>query len=231
MKCVFIATVDPNPLVNGQGIKALQAAGIHTEYGLCEAQAIKINRGFFSRIKRQRPWVRVKSAISIDGHIASENGKGEQISNEQSRRDVQFWRAQSHAPMTGAGTVLADNPQLNLRLSAAQLGIDNTPRQPLRFVLDSELRTSPNSNIYNNGRTFLATCSNDKRTIKTYEAIGVEVLRLEPQNGRVPLLELLQLLASDYEINEIQVEAGPTLCGALIEQGLCDEVLLYVVFH
>lgn len=224
---VLIAADDPNPLVDGGGVRALAAGGVSVVHGLCADEAQRLNRGFFSRMRCGRPWVRIKSAISLDGRTALACGKSAWISGEAARRDVQFWRAQSHALMTGHGTVIADDPRLDVRLSARQLGISGRPRQPLRIVVDSKLRTSPQAAVYrrNHGRVILATCAN--AASRAFEDAGVTVLQFE-SGGKVPLDALFATLAADFEINEVQVEAGSVLCGALIEAGLCDELLLYV---
>lgn len=231
---VFFAVSDPNPLVSGGGQQALEAAGIHTETGMCADAAQQINKGFFSRMQRKRPYLRIKSAIGIDGHIALGDGNSVWISSQQSRDDVQKWRAQSHALLTTSATVIADNPSLNVRINADVLGIAGKVRQPLRIILDSQLRTPLASKIYHHddGKTLLVTTRDDPSALADYRALGVEILSIpnaQDSDTRIPLPALLETLAERYHINDIQVEAGSVLCGALIEQGLCDELLLYVV--
>ena len=231
VKRVVIAMQDPNPLVHGQGISELKAAGIQVEHGLFSDQARNLNRGFVSRIERGRPWLRLKSAISLDGHIALSSGKSAWISSEEARRDVQFWRAQSSALLTSGRTVQADNPQLNVRVTAEDLGIEGTVRQPLRVVLDSRLSTSPEAKIYNSDAETVVVCCEGVTTEarqNEFERRGVKILSMPTPKSRIPLLKLLETLADQHEINEIQVEAGGVLFGAIVEAGLCDELLLYV---
>ena len=228
---VVIAMRDPNPLVHGQGISELETAGIQVECGLFSDQARDLNRGFVSRIERGRPWLRLKSAISLDGHIALSSGKSAWISSEEARRDVQFWRAQSSALLTSSRTVQADDPQLNVRVTAEDLGIEGTVRQPLRVVLDSRLSTSPEAKIYNSdAKTVVVCCESIATEAKRneFERRNVEVLSLPTTKSRIPLLKLLETLTEQYELNEVQVEAGGVLFGAIIEAGLCDELLLYI---
>ena len=231
VKRVVIAMQDPNPLVHGQGISELETAGIQVECGLFSDQARDLNRGFVSRIERGRPWLRLKSAISLDGHIALGSGKSAWISGEEARRDVQFWRARSSALLTSSRTVQADDPQLDVRVTAEDLGIEGIVRQPLRVVLDSRLSTSPEAKIYNSdAKTVVACCEGAATKVKQneFKRRSVEVLSLPTTNPRLPLLKLLETLADRYELNEIQVEAGGVLFGAIIEAGLCDELLLYI---
>lgn len=231
VKRVVIAMQDPNPLVHGQGISELKAAGIQVEYGLFAEQARNLNRGFVSRIERGRPWLRLKAAISLDGYIALSSGESTWISSEDARRDVQFWRARSSALLTGSGTIRADNPQLSVRLDSETLDIDGAVRQPLRIVLDSRLSTSPEAKIYGTGAKTVVVCcdsTESKARSSEFEKRGVEVLFIKTVKSRIPLLELSEILAERYEINEIQVEAGGILFGAIIEAGLCDELLLYI---
>jgi len=232
---VVISMLDPNPKVHGLGVAQLKSAGIPVEYGLLADQAYALNRGFISRMERNRPWLRLKSAISLDGHIALGSGKSAWISSSEARRDVQFWRAQSSALLTSGRTVNADNPQLNVRLSADELTIEDPVRQPLRVVLDSQLSTSPSARIYRaDAKTLVVVCEQtvaDAR-VEEFERCGVEVLPVKAIasriESRIDLAALLGLLAERYEINEIQVEAGGVLFGAIIEADLCDELLLYI---
>ncbi len=219
----IIAIRDPNPQVFG--VDALEAAGIKTHVGICEKQAYELNRGFFTRMQRQRPWIRIKFGMSIDGRIASESGKSRWITGAPARRDVQLQRARCGALLTGAGTVLEDDPRLTLRLDSEKPAIDGEVRQPLRVVVDGGLRTSSNARIYHPpGQSILATCREDAGA---FSDSGVKVWHFHPRGGHVPLDELLARLA-ELEINEVQVESGSGLSSALIAQGLYDEVLLYV---
>lgn len=258
---VVAAMEDPNPRVSGAGLAALRDAGIDTETGLFADEARRLNRGFISRMTRRRPWVRIKSAISLDGRIALASGDSAWISGEASRRDVQFWRAQSGALLTGSGTVLHDNPRLTVRLSAEDLGVAGEVRQPMRVVVDGALQTSPSAQVYapgaavafcsgangsgagggsadNNGAdadsapggSAPATTAATSAKHAEFTARGIEMLAF---NGarHVPLAALLETLAGRFEINEVQVESGAGLGGALIEAGLCDELLLYLAPH
>ena len=231
VKRVVMAMQDPNPLVHGRGVSELKAAGMQVEEGLFAEQARDLNRGFISRIERGRPWLRLKSAISLDGHIALGSGKSAWISSEEARRDVQFWRARSSALLTSSRTVCADDPQLNVRLEAETLGMEGAVRQPLRIVLDSQLSTSPAARIYHSDAKSIVVCCDSavsKVRCSEFEQRGVEVLSIKTVKSRIPLLELLEILAERYEVNEIQVEAGGVLLGAIIDADLCDELLLYI---
>ena len=216
---VVAALRDPNPQVAGRGLALLQAAGIAVECGLLEIAARELNAGFVSRMTRGRPWVRLKAAASLDGKTALANGVSQWITGAAARRDVQSWRAQACALLTGVGTVLADDPQLTVR------DLD-TPRQPLRVVVDSQLRTPPNANILRGG-ALIVSVSDDPAKIQNLRNAGAEVLVLPGADGRVDLARLLQLLAA-REVNELMVEAGATLNGALLEAGLVDELVLYL---
>jgi diaminohydroxyphosphoribosylaminopyrimidine deaminase/5-amino-6-(5-phosphoribosylamino)uracil reductase len=224
---VVFACADPNPRVNGGGAARLRAAGVDVQSGLMAGEAAALNCGFLMRMQSGRPWVRVKSAISLDGRTALRNGESRWISSEESRRDVQHWRARSSAILTGVGTVLADDPRLDARPegvsgSAAEGGI----LQPLRVVADSHWRTPPASRVLHDpARTVLAG-DRDRAIPAALQALGARCLPLPAPSGRVDLEALLQALA-ELEINEVQVEAGARLCGALLGAGLVDEWLVY----
>ncbi len=217
---VVCAMQDPNPRVAGQGIARLRAAGIAVESGLMETSARELNVGFVSRMTRGLPWVRSKIAASLDGRTALANGTSQWITGEAARQDVQHWRARSCAVLTGVGTVLADDPQLNVREIAVG-------RQPLRVVLDSALRMSPAARMLQGGQTLIYTVSADtlKRDVLTVR--GAEVVVLPDAAGQVDLPTVLRDLAR-RGINEVLVEAGKTLNGALLRAGLVDELVLYL---
>lgn len=216
---VVVATQDPNPLVAGQGIARLRAAGIDVECGLMEAAARELNIGFFSRMTRGTPWVRSKIAASLDGRTALSNGASKWITGESARRDVQHWRARSCAVLTGIGTVLADDPQLNVREPA-------TERQPLRVVVDSGLRISPGARILQDGPILIYTACTDATKQQSLKASGAEVVTLAGADGKVDLPGVMENLGR-RGINEVLVEAGHTLNGGLMQAGLVDELVLY----
>jgi len=216
---VVAAMRDPNPRVAGQGIEKLARTGIQVEVGLMEAQAQELNIGFFSRMTRGRPWVRLKAAASLDGKTALNNGVSKWITGPAARMDVQHWRARSCAILTGVGTVLADDPQMNVREIA-------TVRQPLRVIVDSRLMTPPSAKILAGGNALIACATDDAAKIQALRTAGAEVLVLAGSDGRVDLSRLLQVLA-EREVNELMIEAGTTLNGALLNAGLVDEIVLY----
>lgn len=216
---VVVASADPNPQVNGGGLARLRAGNVDVEIGLMADEAEALNCGFYSRMRQGRPWVRVKSAISLDGRTALPSGESKWISNADSRTDVQCWRARSSAILTGIGTVLADNPAMTARVESPVL-------QPLRIVADSQWRTPPGSRILEGpARTLLAGDRNCDLPAPLRE-LGVENLPLPASEGGIDLGELLRELAR-REINEVQVEAGARLCGALLEARVVDELLIY----
>lgn len=226
---VITAMVDPNPLVAGQGLQRLQAAGIETASGLLAAEARALNPGFMSLMERQRPFVRIKTAMSLDGRTAMASGESVWITGEAARRDVQFWRAQAGAVLTGIDTVLMDQPKLNVRLTAQELGISGEVRQPVRVVLDSKLRFPLEAPLLKTvGQVLIYTCSTDETKITLLQSLGVIVRQFSGE--RLDLTEVLNALKVDG-INEVHVEAGATLSGQFIEQGLADELVLYMAPH
>ncbi|RUL71486.1 bifunctional diaminohydroxyphosphoribosylaminopyrimidine deaminase/5-amino-6-(5-phosphoribosylamino)uracil reductase RibD [Dyella choica] len=218
---VVIAAEDPFPQVAGQGIAKLRAAGIEVESGLMREAARELNIGFFSRIERHRPWVRVKLAMSLDGRTALANGESKWITGEAARADVQRWRARSSAILTGIGTVLADNPQLTARLPQSG-GIHS----PLRVVLDRHLRTPAGSHVLDGQAPTLVLHAASAK-VNDGRFARVECVAVTEQNEALDLPSVLGLLA-ERGCSELHVEAGPTLCGALFAAGLADELLIYV---
>ncbi|HQT30037.1 MAG TPA: bifunctional diaminohydroxyphosphoribosylaminopyrimidine deaminase/5-amino-6-(5-phosphoribosylamino)uracil reductase RibD [Thiobacillus sp.] len=214
---VVAAMTDPNPLVAGGGIDMLTLAGITAEVGLMETEARALNPGFISRMTRQRPWVRLKTASTLDGKTALANGQSQWITGATARADVQHLRARACATLTGSGTVLADNPRMNVR--DFDIG-----RQPLRVVVDSALRTPADAAIL----PALIACHHADPTARAaLERSGAEVVELPGMDGRVDLAALLTLLAQ-RGVNELHVEAGAALNGALLAAGLVDEWVAYV---
>jgi diaminohydroxyphosphoribosylaminopyrimidine deaminase/5-amino-6-(5-phosphoribosylamino)uracil reductase len=216
---VVFAIEDPNPRVAGAGALRLRQAGIEVQCGLLAREAEELNVGYLSRMRRHRPWVRIKLAMSLDGRTALANGASRWISGEEARADVQQWRARSSAVLTGIGTVLADDPRLNVRSGSVR-------RQPLRVVLDSRLRTPPQARILAKpGDALLFSVIDDPARRSALERQGVKIEQLT----RSPL-DLGQVLArlAEFEINEVLVEAGPTLAGGFLQGGFADELLLYI---
>jgi diaminohydroxyphosphoribosylaminopyrimidine deaminase / 5-amino-6-(5-phosphoribosylamino)uracil reductase len=216
---VVFAIEDPNPRVGGAGALRLRQAGIEVESGLMAREAEELNAGYLSRMRRGRPWVRIKIAMSLDGRTALANGRSRWITGEPARHDVQEWRARSSAVLTGIGTVLADDPRLDVRL-------DTIRRQPLRVILDSRLRTPSDARILAKpGEVLLFSAIDDPARRCALEAKGAKVERLA--GSRVDPGKVLERLA-ELEINEVLVEAGSTLAGEFLQAGLADELLLYI---
>ncbi len=214
---VVAAMGDPNPLVAGGGIAILTLAGIAAEVGLMEAEARALNPGFVSRMTRGRPWVRLKTAATLDGKTALGNGASQWITGEAARADVQQLRARACAVLTGSGTVLADDPRMTVR----DLDVG---RQPLRVVVDSKLRTPADAAIQ---PALVACCRAEPSARAALERARAEVVELPGADGRVDLHALLKLLAQ-RGVNEVHVEAGAALNGALLAAGLVDEWVAYV---
>ncbi len=217
---VVYACDDPNPLVNGAGGRALRTAGVQVTTGVLAAEAGALNPGFFKRMRTGLPWVRVKLAASLDGRTALANGASRWITGEAARADVQRFRARSSAILTGSGTVLADDPALTVRLDALE-------RAPLRVVLDSSLRASATARVFD-GASMVFTVSGDADRRAELERRGV---RVEPtaagEDGTVALEPVLRRLGQ-LELNEIWVEAGARLAGALLRAQLADELIVYL---
>ena len=216
---VVAAMRDPFPQVDGNGFDRLRAAGIGVSHGLMEAQAQALNRGYVSRLVRGRPWLRVKLAMSLDGHTAMASGESKWISGAASRGDVMRWRARAGALLTGSGTVMADDPQLTVRLDEPA---EFSP--PLRVVLDPGLATVARGRVREGDAPTLYVHAANAKPPRGFTSERVAV----PGTGNeLDLAAVLRVLGA-RGINEVQVEAGATLAGAFMRQGLADEVLLYV---
>ncbi len=225
IKKVVASIADPNPLVSGRGFERLRAAGIEVIVGPGAAQSRELNIGFFSRMIRQTPWVRLKVAASLDGKTALHNGTSQWITSEAARADGHAWRARASAVLTGIGTVLQDNPRLDVRLV-------DTPRQPDLVLVDSRLETPLDAHLFLAGRsTYIYAAVPDVAKQAALEARGATVIYLPGQRvgtkEKVDLDAMLRDLAS-REVNELHVEAGHKLNGALIQQGLVDEFVVYL---
>jgi len=219
---VVIAAEDPFPQVDGRGIENLSTAGIEVQTGLMREAARELNCGFFSRIERGRPFVRLKLAMSLDGRTALASGESQWITSEAARADVQRWRARSSAILAGSGTVLADNPRLTVRLPGGQRGV-----APLRVVLDRDLRVPASFHVMDDSAPTLLLHDAGLASIRNIPSgIRHAGVPLNAQ-GRLELDAVLSALA-DRDINEVHVEAGARLGGALLTGGHVDELLLYV---
>jgi diaminohydroxyphosphoribosylaminopyrimidine deaminase/5-amino-6-(5-phosphoribosylamino)uracil reductase len=217
---VVYALADPNPQAVG-GAARLAAAGIEVASGLMAEQAQRINAGFLRRVRGGLPWVRVKLAASLDGRTALANGESRWITAKAARTDAQYGRARSSVILTGVGTILADDPALNVR-------VPESNRQPLRVVLDSRLRMPSDSRVINReGKVLVVAVQDDAARRQSLERQGVEVVVLPDAGGRPGLEPVLRLLAA-RGANEVWVEAGATLAGAFVRQGLFDELVVYL---
>ena len=217
---VVFAAADPNPEMRG-GAEWLRAHGLQVAGGLLAAEARELNVGFFSRHERRSPWIRVKLGASLDGRTALANGQSRWITGPQARADVQLFRARSSVVLTGAGTVLADDPTLNVRLEGAS-------RQPLRVVLDSQLRVPASARMYGpEAPALVFSVSTDQAKCEALQKRGVRVEQVPAANAGVDLQAVLARLAA-LGANEVWVEAGARLTGALLAAQLVDELVLYL---
>jgi len=227
---VVMAIEDPNPKVAGEGVAALGRAGIKVASGLMAAEAEEVNAGYLMRMRSGRPFVRVKVGMSLDGRTALASGASKWITGEAAREDVQQWRARSAAVLTGIGTILADDPQLDVRLPG-------TTRQPTRVVLDGALRTPVDARVLGSaGDTVIFTANPDAAQLSAFQSRGISVERVAAQSQEaagttariaLSLPEILSRLGA-LQMNEVLVEAGATLTGAFVQHGLADELLIYI---
>jgi diaminohydroxyphosphoribosylaminopyrimidine deaminase/5-amino-6-(5-phosphoribosylamino)uracil reductase len=218
---VVAAMQDPNPKVAGQGFAHLKAAGIEINCGVLEEDAQVLNRGFIMRMTLNRPFVSSKLAMSLDGRTAMASGESKWITSAEARADVHRLRSESSAILTGINTVLADDPSLTAR-------IDKEVVQPIRVVLDSALQMPANALMASlPGRSLILTCSNDEAKKEALQKAGFEVYRLPEKQGRLDLPEVMKFLA-EQEVNEVLVEAGAVLNGALLTENLVDEWVIYM---
>lgn len=218
---VVYAVGDPDPRVKGGGAKRLRDAGVLVESGLLEREAEALNAGFMMRMRKGRPFVRLKSAASLDGRTALANGKSKWITSEAARADVQHWRAQSGAVLTSAATVIADNPRLDVRIEA--------PQQPLRVVLDRRRQIRKSARILKPpGDVLLFAAAGKKSAKAAEERLGAaRIERVRTLRGHLDIVRVLKRLG-ELQINDVLVEAGPRLAGALLAAGLVDEWLVYL---
>jgi diaminohydroxyphosphoribosylaminopyrimidine deaminase/5-amino-6-(5-phosphoribosylamino)uracil reductase len=217
---VVAAMQDPNPQVAGAGLTQLREAGIEADCGLLANEAAELNIGFVARMTRGRPWLRMKLAASLDGKTALENGVSQWITGPAARQDGHRWRARACALLTGIGTVRDDDPQLNVR------GVD-TPRQPLKVVVDSRLELPPDAKLLHGGGVLLAAALEDSARAAALRERGVDVVFLPGPGNKVDLPALMAELAR-RGVNEVHAEAGFKLNGSLLQAGLVDELLLYL---
>jgi diaminohydroxyphosphoribosylaminopyrimidine deaminase/5-amino-6-(5-phosphoribosylamino)uracil reductase len=218
--CVVVAVEDPNPQVAGRGMDMLRNSGIDVRCGLLRQEAVEANVGFFSRMTRGRPWVRVKLAGSLDGRSALENGASQWITGEGARADGHAWRARACAILTGIGTVRADDPLLTVRLAPAA-------RQPLKIVADSRLAVDEAARLFDGNPVLLAVAQADESKAQRLQRRNAQVLHCPAPDGRVDLAALMAELGR-RGINELHVEAGATLSGELVRRGIADELLCYL---
>ena len=215
---------DPNPATAGAGVEFLRAAGIEVDGPFMERSCRDLNPGFVMRMCQGRPWVRVKMAMSLDGRTAMPDGDAFWITGPKARADVQHWRARSCALISGWRSVQQDDARLTVRPGeAAELEYDWSGRQPLRVILDSHLQLDRKQRFFQEAAPWII--ANLERDDKSE---GGEWVRFDSRDDRVDLTQLLDFLATHRQINEVLVEAGPTLAGAFLRQGLVDELVLYV---
>lgn len=222
---VVIGMQDPNPKVSGQGIKKLRDAGIYVVSECLESACEALNPGFLKRMRTGMPYLRLKLACSLDGATAMASGQSQWITGADARRDVQSYRARSAAILTGSGTVLSDDPSLNVRQAELNFKYPGKIRQPVRVVIDSQHKLSDQYKIFNDGQpVFLLSTS--ERADSWPDSVTHCVIPAAPDSTKVDLASAMQQLAK-LEINDVWVEAGARLAGALIDAKLVDELIIY----
>ncbi len=229
---VIVAMQDPNPEVGGRGLEQLRANDIEVVSGVLESEARQLNRGFIKRMELKLPFVSIKMALSLDGRSALANGSSQWITGEAARRDVQFLRAGAAAILSSAQTVLNDDPSLNMRLTRQELNQSLEPRQPVRVLVDSQLRLSGNEKVFSiEGEIWIYTCSKDETVKQKLRDSGAQVFEImATDSGQVSLSAMLYDMAA-RGINDVHTECGSSLAGALIEQQLADQLVLYMAPH
>ena len=219
---VVVACLDPNPLVADRGVGLLREAGIEVEVGVLQKEAWQMNAGFMTRMTEHRPWVRAKVAMSLDGFTALANGESQWITGEAAREDGRRWRCEAGAILTGVGTVMADEPSLTARVNGLL-----QERQPLKVLLDSDLRVNPENPFFKEGKVLVVCAQESTDKAAALRQIGAEVMSIPGKDGRVDIKALMAELAR-REVNEVHVEAGAILTGEMVKEGLVDELLCYI---
>lgn len=221
IKRVVVAMKDPNPAVAGRGLAMLSEAGIDVRSDVLSKEAWEMNAGFFTRMTEHRPWVRLKCASTLDGRTALSDGRSNWITGEEARKDNQYWRGQAGAIVSGIGTVLADDPHLNVRLP-------DQVRFPYKVIVDSKLQTPPQAKLFEDGQVWIFAAQDDPLRRLALEKKGAKITILpDPlHTEKVDLAKMLSVLAQ-HEVNEVHLEAGATLNGAFLARDLVDEILLY----
>lgn len=220
---VVAATIDPNPLVAGAGLRALSDAGLETAIGILENEARELNIGFNSRMTRGRPWMRMKIAASLDGKTALNNGMSQWITGEEARRDGHVWRAQSCGILTGIGTVKDDDPRLTVRAVT-------TTRQPRKILIDSRLEVPLDAKLFDGAEVLIFCASSNPEKVTQLVDRNAKVIQLPDDQGKVDLGAMAQELGK-HEFNEVLIEAGMKLNGSLLRADLVDELVIYLAPH
>lgn len=220
IKKVFISCKDNNPLVSGRGIEYLKSNNVEVDLGILENEAIALNQGFFHRMKEKKPYIKIKIASSLDGNTSLKTGESKWITSEHSRDDVQKLRAHSCAILSGVGTVNSDNPKLNVRGR-------NHDKQPKRFILDSHLSIKSNLEILQQENVFIVYGDDPNNNLSKLKNIKAKLIQMPQKNNRIDLSYVISYF-NKFGINNLLVEAGPTLSGAMIESGFFNDLIIYI---